>query len=83
MIGIECNDSINNAGSQARVDFGSANHQRARGKEPNMLIIDSLLKFKFFSLERCRRTSLFCQAAHIATGLEATSTRHNLDPSYE
>jgi transposase len=35
----ERNDSINNAGSQARVDFGSANHQRARGKEPNMLII--------------------------------------------
>jgi hypothetical protein len=24
-----------------------------------MLIIDSLLKFNFFSLERCRRTSLF------------------------
>jgi hypothetical protein len=24
-----------------------------------MLIVDSLLNFKFFSLERCRRTSLF------------------------
>src|SRR5579871_4650750 len=28
----ERNDSINNVGSQARVDFGSANHQRARRK---------------------------------------------------
>ena len=33
------NDSINNVGSQARVDFGSANNQGLGGKEPNMLIM--------------------------------------------
>jgi hypothetical protein len=51
-----------------------------------MKIVDSLLNFNFFSLWRgCRRTSLFRlpQAAHIATGFEATPIRHNLDPSYE
>ena len=51
-----------------------------------MLIIDSLLNFNFFSLWRGAGEPLsFCfpQAARIATGLEATSTRHNLDPSYE
>ena len=29
---IECNDSINNVGSQARVDFGGANQPKARRK---------------------------------------------------
>ena len=28
----ECNDSINNVGSQARVDFGGANQPKARRK---------------------------------------------------
>jgi len=35
-----CNDSINNVGSQARVNFGGANQPKGLGgKEPNMFII--------------------------------------------
>jgi hypothetical protein len=56
----ECNDSINNVGSRARVDFGSANNQGLGGKEPNMLIIDSLLQFNvFLSGEVQENVSLF------------------------
>jgi hypothetical protein len=50
-----------------------------------MLIIDSLLKFNFFSLERCRRTSLFFWVgqAQAAMALPAMSTaQHSFDPSY-
>ena len=38
--GFERNDSINNVGSHARVNFGGANQPKGLGgKEPNMLII--------------------------------------------
>jgi hypothetical protein len=50
-----------------------------------MLIIDSLLIFIFFSLERCRRTSLFLLLSRSAqsNGMGSQSTGHNLYPSYE
>ncbi len=49
-----------------------------------MMIIDSLLNFNFFSGEVQENLSFcFPQAAHTATGSEANSIRHNLDPSYE
>src|ERR1700752_48201 len=46
------NDSINNVGSQARVDFGSANHQRARRKGAEHADYRFSLEIQFFSLWR-------------------------------
>jgi hypothetical protein len=50
-----------------------------------MLIIDSLLNFNFFLSGEVQENLSFClpQAAHIVTALDASSARHNLDPSYE
>jgi len=46
-------DPNDNVGSQARVTLVVLNPtNKAREKEPNMLIIDSLLKIKVFSLWR-------------------------------
>jgi len=61
-----------------------SNQTKARGKEPNMLIIDSLLISKSFSLGEVRGTlSLFLVGqAQAATALPARSTAHSLDPSY-
>jgi hypothetical protein len=57
----------------------------AKSEEAEMKIIDSPLNFNFSLWRGAGEPVSFCfpQAAHIATGLEATSTRHNLDPSYE
>jgi hypothetical protein len=56
------------------------------GKEPNMLIIDSLLKFNFFlSGEVQENLSLFSVSqAQAAMPLPAMSTdaQHSFDPSY-
>jgi hypothetical protein len=71
-------------GSQARVNFGGAIQPRLGRKEPNMLIIDSLLKFNcFLSGEVQENLSLFWGQARAAMAWPASSTaQHSFDPSY-
>src|SRR5258708_20042829 len=45
-----------------------------------MMIIDSLLKFNFFSLERCRRTSLFFRQATLSRHLSSKLELAELGP---
>lgn len=73
-----------NVGSHARVDFGGAKPAKAREKEPNMMIIDSLLQFKsFLSGEVQENLSLFVNShAQAATAMRVEFTAHSLDPSY-
>lgn len=50
-----------------------------------MRIIDSLLRFIFFSLERCRRTSLFFGSVKHKKqwhGQRPLLLQHSFDPSY-
>jgi hypothetical protein len=76
-------DSMTMSAPWTRVNLVVQTNQKAREKGADMLIIDSLLVSRFFSLGEVRRTlSLFLVAqAQAAMVLTARGTAHSLEPS--